>query len=1054
MNILKMNLVVAGFLMVLPAAQACGILTVCNADLQQFENDAVSTYLQLHHIPQSESNFVYQYGRADLRNAIRGLMFDDLLRIIQEDPSTRTPHEQAIFDWFKGVVYNLELADYKAAAADADAWKANPCAWKPDPAVAATYGLTYDNTAYCSGDPLVTGFTALQVPSQDYFLGAALKNTYGAAVTNTQYGSATEESLQQEGYLMYGYAAAPAVGLSAASSLATYQYFVNFPKTSTANQIKILQKAASAAKQAIRDAAEAGDRSFTGADDIEAASQEAIDELTSSAAADFAGGPAAIILIAVEIGVEAGFDFIDSEQALDEVNELDGFVSSFESQGVNFQNFLGSDTGMYQLMTAFTAQTLPDRPSAQTLPEHRDGVDPYFVLENPTTGNRTETQTLTYKDLAGTQWSVQTYEGFFLQSGTLTDGTTANSLSPTLTITDPQGTTWAVDWTGSTFLLTKTQPADGDVVCAADPTAGVSIVTNYQTCSSYVAFNFQMQDGTLVSLGQKPIFTNDPIAAIPGGQSFSVNITATGIPTPAIGPAGSIPPGVSVSVGANGSLTLSGSASVPLGTYTIPFQATNGTGTATENFTLVLGATTPQIISANEFNDNGGVATTFTIHAAGNPAPSISLGPDFRMPDGYSFRDNGNGTATISGTDPGGVIYISASGGPENVIGGTVQATNPLGTTSQQLAIDFIPAPSPVVVGASDFRLATTFTPEVNNVYKVITAGATTPVHFTFSFSPQRPGWLSFRDNGDGTATFSGRPPATATPYSVSVGVLPVAIGQVGIELTNTLAIRAAPVFINPADQLMTRCDVNEPCHLSAHTNMASGTLSLSGDVPAGLTLNSDRPAGGDLNFKTATGGAYPITVTATNSYGSTNQIYTFYVRQQPGFPTATGDQLDIWLMAKVRASFSIPTTGYPHDIGVLTPGGAQYLPPMQLTVHHRLPQGISFTDQTAAGVPTGTGLFSGTPAEGSEGDYRVNIEANNGHAANLQVTLHVRMAGDVNNDGQANCTDVSAIRAAMGSYAGQPNYNVLADINNDGAVNVLDLALAAPSLPKGCPLQ
>lgn len=157
-------------------------------------------------------------------------------------------------------------------------------------------------------------------------------------------------------------------------------------------------------------------------------------------------------------------------------------------------------TGMYKLMTTFAAQTLPDTPSTQSLPEHRNGVDPYFEVLSPS-GITTDTQTLAYTDLAGTQWNIQTYEGFFLQSGTLTSGTTTNSISPTLTITDPQGVTWAVDCIEQTFLLTKTQPADTDTVCAADPISGVSFVANVDTCSSYVAFSFQLQDGTVVSLG-------------------------------------------------------------------------------------------------------------------------------------------------------------------------------------------------------------------------------------------------------------------------------------------------------------------------------------------------------------------------------------------------------------------------------------------------------------------------------------------------------------------------------------------------------------------------
>ncbi|HWB95567.1 MAG TPA: dockerin type I repeat-containing protein, partial [Bryobacteraceae bacterium] len=460
------------------------------------------------------------------------------------------------------------------------------------------------------------------------------------------------------------------------------------------------------------------------------------------------------------------------------------------------------------------------------------------------------------------------------------------------------------------------------------------------------------------------------------------------------------------------------------------------------------------------FTDNGGVPETFTIRAAGNPAPAISLGSDFLIPHGYTFHDNGDGTATISGTDPGNAIYIKGQI-TTYVIGGTVLASNLLGNTSQQLAITFAPAPTPVVTGST----TATFTPGIGNSFTISTTGATTGV--TMKNTDPLPSWMTFKDNGNGTATYSGIPPLTATSFDVTTGILPQAAGQNGIFVPSliTIHVSAVPVFTDIGTQLITVCQVNQPCVLNVHTNMTAGTLSLSGDRPVGLNLAVSSPEQGELDFQTATGGAYPVTVNAANGVASTNQVYTFYVQQAPGFPLAIShgqggfsnfwDTGDIWFMANVPVSFPIATTGYPHDVGVTTPGGTVLLPPMQLTIT-RLPQGLSFASQTSAGIPTGTGLISGTPADGagSTGDWGVGMTANNGLESHLTLHIHVRHPGDVNEDFQVDCTDVNTIKAAMGSHPGQANYNAQADINNDGVVNVIDLALVARYLPRTCPLQ
>ncbi len=83
-----------------PIIQNPGIGPIA-ADLGQLERDAVQAYLGLHKLAAGDSPIIYDYGRADLRNAIRGVMFDILLGIINTPAAERTKHEQALYQWLQ-----------------------------------------------------------------------------------------------------------------------------------------------------------------------------------------------------------------------------------------------------------------------------------------------------------------------------------------------------------------------------------------------------------------------------------------------------------------------------------------------------------------------------------------------------------------------------------------------------------------------------------------------------------------------------------------------------------------------------------------------------------------------------------------------------------------------------------------------------------------------------------------------------------------------------------------------------------------------------------------
>src|SRR5437667_421388 len=83
--------------------------------------------------------------------------------------------------------------------------------------------------------------------------------------------------------------------------------------------------------------------------------------------------------------------------------------------------------------------------------------------------------------------------------------------------------------------------------------------------------------------------------------------------------------------------------------------------------------TAPTITSANSTTFVVGTAGSFTVTATGTPTPSLT--ETGALPSGVTFVNNGNGTATLSGTPAAG------TGGNYPI---TITASNGVGTPASQ----------------------------------------------------------------------------------------------------------------------------------------------------------------------------------------------------------------------------------------------------------------------------------------------------------------------------------------------------------------------------------
>jgi hypothetical protein len=188
---------------------------------------------------------------------------------------------------------------------------------------------------------------------------------------------------------------------------------------------------------------------------------------------------------------------------------------------------------------------------------------------------------------------------------------------------------------------------------------------------------------------QVPALTSGNTASFTVGQSGSFTVTATGSPTPSLTESGPLPGGVTFHDNGNGTATLSGTPAVgTAGTYNFTITAHNGVGNdATQNFALTVNQA-PAITSTASITFTGGSAGSFTVTATGSPTPSLTVSGS--LPAGVTFMDNGNGTATLSGTPAAGTAGSYTF---------TITAHNGIGSDASQSFTLSVNPPPPLAPG-------------------------------------------------------------------------------------------------------------------------------------------------------------------------------------------------------------------------------------------------------------------------------------------------------------------------------------------------------------------
>jgi hypothetical protein len=194
-----------------------------------------------------------------------------------------------------------------------------------------------------------------------------------------------------------------------------------------------------------------------------------------------------------------------------------------------------------------------------------------------------------------------------------------------------------------------TDNGDGTATLNGTPAAGTGGVYDL-TITASNAYPPNATQSFALTVNEAPSFSTAAVAALSTAQPGSFAIATNGYPPATITESGSLPQGVTFAANpANGTALLAGKPSASAaGVHDVTLTAGNGISPEAAQTLAIIVGEPATFVSASTVSFAVGQAGSFTVVAAGFPAPSLT--EQGRLPSGVSFTDHGNGTATLAGT--------------------------------------------------------------------------------------------------------------------------------------------------------------------------------------------------------------------------------------------------------------------------------------------------------------------------------------------------------------------------------------------------------------------
>jgi len=343
--------------------------------------------------------------------------------------------------------------------------------------------------------------------------------------------------------------------------------------------------------------------------------------------------------------------------------------------------------------------------------------------------------------------------------------------------------------------------------------------------------------------------------------------------------------------------------------------------------------------------------------------------------------------------------------------------------------------PAPTFTSAT----SVTFPQGIEDSFTITTSGD--PVAKITS-SGHLPGGVKFVDNGDGTATLSGRPGSGqglvgdyALTFTASNGIPPAGTQNFTLSITR-------PPRITSVNNATFVVGTAKTFTITTRNTVPKSTLSFTGTLPGGVTFTPLANGTATLSGTPVAGskGVYFLTITAANGT-LPNAVQLFTLKVQDTAPVlqapAVISPASTTFTAGTEGTFTVHTTGVPT--ATLSLIGTQ-------------PSWLSFIDNT-----DGTATLAGIPDPGSNPSYPFTITATNGVApdATQSFTLFVvnppPAITSVNNAtflvgtfGTFNVRTSPPVPSATVSFTGTLPAGITFVPNGDGTATISGTAAAA----------